>query len=229
MSSETKITTLKDATDEALCRWEDADGKVEFISNSEWMRRYWAGDKVRKLQAFLKHSNIAPIFYESQLSDYKVANDTQRRALKAVSDMITNKRGKVALLGKNGLGKTMLSSIAARELRGNIFSMLKLTAAIKATFKKDSAKSEFDVLDELAELPFLAIDEVEKSYGTQSEHNWLSYIIDARHVNKRPTIIAGNLTAEGFAGKMTGDVLSRFSDSDSTVIVLDGEDYRRQK
>jgi hypothetical protein len=70
-------------------------------------------------------------------------------------------------------------------------------------------------------LPFLAIDEADKSKRTDNEMNWLSYIIDERLERYRPTIIIANAHprashADGpcdkcFESIMTPDVLDRFT------------------
>lgn len=174
-----------------------------------------------------KKCNVGQEYYTATFDDYKAQNKSQAYALKACRALVKNKTGKVVLLGSNGLGKTMLASICAKSLKGQIVSFYELTCKIKSTYR--TAGGELAVVKEFTTLPFLAIDELGRSYDTKAESNWLSYIIDKRHTNKLPTMLCGNLTAKDFGALMGNDILDRLSTKDTSTIVLDGTSWRQKQ
>ena len=181
-------------------------------------------------------ANIEPEYYDKQFSDYMAVTESQKLAVRISEQIVTEKRGNMLLLGPNGTGKTMLGSIAARELHGKIYSMYEISTMIRQSYTAHADRSELEIVSELASVPFLAIDEIGRSKGSDSELNWLSHIIDKRHTRWLPTFLMGNghlkkfckdggcpRCVENFLGN---DILSRLAQN-TAVIILDGSDYRK--
>lgn len=201
----------------------------------EWQRQELEND-LTVIQC--RKSNISPEFYFSKLEDYKPKTKAQEEAKKSAQKMIETKSGKIILLGSNGAGKTMLASIVAKALKGNIYTMYEIATMIRQSYTSKAEKSELEIVRELVELPFLAIDEVGRIANSEAVQNWFSFILDKRHSRKLPTIIIGNLhfkkdCEEGgcpkcFENYFDKDILSRFHE-DTSVIVIKAPDERQGK
>lgn len=192
----------------------------------------------KRILAQCKESNIEPEFYFKKLEDFIPQTESQKKALEASRKLIYGDLKKVVLLGPNGVGKTMLASIVTRELCGKIYSMYEISAMIRDTYTAKAKKSELDIVYELASIPFLAIDEMGRSSGSNSEMNWLSFILDKRHTRKLPFILISNRhlmrncknggCSDCFENFIGNDCLSRLYE-DSAVITIDAKDNRRFK
>lgn len=190
-------------------------------------------EKARQ-EAFLR-ANIEPEFYGATLENYDPRTESQRRALEAVRRMTVRRCGKILLTGGNGVGKTHLACAAAKELSGAVYTMYEISARIRQTYTARAQESELDVVRSLSCLPFLAVDEIGRTKGGEAEHNWLSYIIDKRHVRGLPVMLLSNrrlardLPAENRSQALEAfidsDVVSRFR-ADGEIIAVDGRDYR---
>jgi len=163
---------------------------------------------------------IRPRHYTCTFESFVPRDDGEKRSLEYCKRMVESRRGLIALIGNNGTGKTHLACATVREIgAGRIYKMIEVGMFIREGF--DDGKSEQGQLDALVHLPFLAIDEADKSKRTDNEMNWLSYIIDERLERYRPTIIIANAHprashADGpcdkcFESIMTPDVLDRFT------------------
>ena len=185
-----------------------------------------------------RESNIESEYWDKNLDDYKPETESQKKALMAVKEMINNKSGKVILLGKNGVGKTMLGSCAVKELGGKILSMYEISTMIRQSYTNRADKTELEIVQELATIPFLVIDELGRTKGSDAELNWLSYVLDKRHVRNKPFMLLSNthlkkLCPYGectmcFENYLGTDILSRLRQN-SKLINVDGKDYRSQK
>lgn len=194
-------------------------------------------EEARKIQ-HCKDCNIEPEFYGKTFNDFICKTETQKDALAAAREMLSGKIGKLVLLGSYGTGKTMLASILADLLDGKIYSMYEISTMIRQSYSPKAEKSELDIVNELASIPFLAIDEVGRTNGSAAEKNWLSYILDKRHVRKLPFVLISNghlrrnCPKNGcdkcFENYMDGDVISRLR-QDSKIINIIGEDFRAGK
>ena len=203
----------------------------------EWERL----EKEQQEKELLKHyenCNIEPEYYGKTLNDYEIKTPTQAEALKAAEDILNKKLGKLVLLGSHGVGKSMLASILANEMNGKIYSMYEISTMIRQSYTARAEKSELEIVKDLASIPFLAIDEVGRTNGSNSELNWLSYILDKRHVRKLPFMLISNGHLrrncpdggcdECFENYMDSDVISRLR-QDSKVINIVADDYRAGK
>jgi DNA replication protein DnaC len=187
----------------------------------------------------LDQLGIRPRHYSCTFETFKARNDDEAKTLAVCKKMAQSKRGIIALIGNNGTGKTHLACSVARELAaGRIYKMIEIGMFIRKAFNSNGNISEQDQLDALVKLPFLAIDEADKSKRTENEMNWLSYLIDERNERYKPTIIIANCHPRAthqdgsscekcFESIMTPDVLDRISQS-GVMRYFDGESNRRE-
>ena len=176
--------------------------------------------------------NIEPCYQGLTLADYLPKNETQQRAKNAVEKLINGELKKVILLGSNGLGKTMLGSIAAAELEGCIYTAYEISLIV------NGAADKYSQLDRLARLPILVIDEYEKSRNSEAKENIFSYILDKRHVRGLRTMIMSETHLfrscknggcnDCFESILKNDIVSRFK-QDAEIIEITGQDQRGLK
>lgn len=194
-------------------------------------------NKLAQYEKYRKQ-NIEPEFFDKSFDDFISKTESQKKALEAVKKMVSEKHGKIVLIGANGVGKTMLASIATKKLGGMIYSMYEISVMIRQSYTIKANRSELEIVNELASVPFLAIDELGRTKGSETEQNWLSYILDKRHTRKLPFMLLSNghfkkFCKEGgcprcFENFVDNDVLSRLHE-DSTVIMIDAPDNRVRK
>lgn len=189
-------------------------------------------------EAEMKDRNIELEFWGKGIEDYKAPCPEQKRALAAVRKMIAQKTGKIIILGSNGVGKTMLGSAAVKELGGKILSMYEISGMIRHSYKDNAERDEFEIVNELASIPLLVIDEMGRTKGSEAEMNWLSYILDKRHTRRLPFMLLANTHLKRdcktrgcrkcFENYVDNDVLSRLR-QDTEIITIIAPDYRTGK
>lgn len=185
-----------------------------------------------------RERNIEPEYWEKELKDYIPQTPEQEKALAAVNDMIAKKSGKVILLGSNGVGKTFLGSMAVKALDGKILSMYEITTMIRQSYSVKAERTELEIVQDLASIPMLVIDEMGRTKGSDAELNWLSYILDKRHTRNLPFMILTNTHLSRDCPKkgcdscferfVNNDVLSRLREN-SKIITIKAPDYRARK
>jgi DNA replication protein DnaC len=152
--------------------------------------------------------------------------------------MVQDRAGKLVLLGSNGTGKTHLAVGIVRVLGGAIYSMYEITTRIRASYVSGAKENELQIVDELARIPMLAIDEIGRTKGSDAETNWLSYIVDKRHARGLPLMLISNkhtrkTCPDGgcqncLENYISEDIMSRLAE-DGYLVNMIGEDYRRKK
>lgn len=193
--------------------------------------------KQREMQ-FYVNANIEPLYYSKTLEDFETPTTELEKAKAAISSMIEAKKGKIVMIGKNGTGKTHLAVCAVKKLHGAIYTMYEISTRIRSTYTPSARERELDIVDELARLPVLVIDEIGRTKGSEAEENWLSYIIDKRNSRGLPLILISNKhtrkTCEANGCKdcienyLSEDVMSRLC-VDGKVINFTGDDYRKKR
>ena len=186
-----------------------------------------------KIQQFSK-MNIEPMYFNKKISDYIPQNESQMKAQNAIQKLIADELKKVILLGTNGLGKTLLGSIAVQAVGGAIYSAYEIGLLVRGSYNNSS---EFETLDRLARLPLLVIDEYEKCKTSKASNDMFSYILDKRHSRGLRTVLLSNYHLkksckkggcdECFETLLTNDLISRFRQN-GEIIEMYGEDYRRR-
>ena len=185
-----------------------------------------------------KKCNVEPEYYDKTFDDYIPQNESQEKALQAAKDLLDGKIKKLVLLGNYGTGKTMLGSILAKESDGKIYTMYEISTMIRQSYTMKAEKTELEIVNELASVPLLVIDEVGRVTGSNFNNNWQSYVLDKRHTRGLKTVYLGNghlrenCPKKGcekcFENSMDGDVISRLR-QDSKIINIFGTDYRACK
>ncbi len=194
-------------------------------------------EQAKRDEARLKACNIEQEFYGATLDNFVATTASQKKALEACKNLTETKRGKIILLGSNGLGKTHLGSAVVKRLGGAIYTMYEITTRIRMSYSSRAKESELDIVDELARLPMLVIDELGRTNGSDAETNWLSYIIDKRHVRSLPLmLLSNNHLAKDCTSGGCNKCLERYLDNDAVsrlsngeIIMLTGSDYRRRR
>lgn len=182
---------------------------------------------------------IRPRHYNCTIDSYIPRDQTESRAKAACKKMIESRHGIIVLIGNNGVGKSHLACAVARELGGHVYKMLELGMHVRRGYQQGSGTTEQKQLDSLIALPFLALDEIEKSKSTTAEGVWLSYVVDERNERYRPTMLLGNCHPRSihksqtdycdgcFESHMSPDILDRIAET-GMICYLTGESQRPQ-
>ena len=131
---------------------------------------------------------------------------------------VVERGGNVLLCGTRGGGKTrMATELAQRAVlpRGKskpkrIFkTAMRIFLEIRATYRRDSAITELEVMDNLATCRLLVIDEVQERAESEFEAQKLTAIIDDRYRHKLPTILIANLSPQAFTATLGPSICDR--------------------
>lgn len=187
------------------------------------------------------------------IKDYIAENDKQAYVRQSCLDFLYDKfETGLIFTGKNGTGKTMLACIILQEIllktghnsgkeyycpnhRGLVIpskflytEAIKIIRRIKHTWARDSTETEQQAINGFVRPDILIIDELGMQYGSPTETQFLTEIINDRYNQKKRTIISGNMTMTEMT-KILGDrVIDRFRES-GKVLVFDWQSYRDKK
>lgn len=159
-------------------------------------------------EARLKHAGIPERFKDRTIEGFVASTDEQVKAKTFCADLVENwpdhrKRGRtVVLSGNPGTGKSHLAIAVLRQVMntgtGMYLNAMDLVRLVRDTWRRDSDKSETQVLEALGRLDLLVIDEVGVQYGSEGEQLVLFDVLNRRYRDLMPTILLTNLKAAEF-------------------------------
>jgi len=153
-----------------------------------------------------------------------------RRYSDAVRENLDEGRG-LWFMGDVGTGKTtlaMLVSKAALDAGRSvaIYSLPRLLAEIRKTFDENSERSYLGLLERLASVDLLHIDDV----GAERSSEWvleqLYAIVNARYEDRRAILLTTNLDPEELREQITPRTVSRLVEICGDPLPLFGRDRR---
>lgn len=191
----------------------------------------------REIEYMMEQSAIPARFAGRSLDNFKATSPEQTAALAIAREFLENfeqhrKRGDtLVFMGMPGTGKSHLATAILQGLMpkycGMYTTCLGMIRAIRATWRKDSEKSESDVLATLEQAPLLVIDEIGVQYDTDAEKTLIFEVIDRRYREMQPTILLTNQSKSGlkeFLGERAFDRLTE----NAKWVVFDWPSYRAQ-
>lgn len=189
------------------------------------------------MEAKLDQVAIPARFIGRTLDNFNADTEEQRYALTVARDYLENfdayaKRGEGLILsGMPGTGKSHIAGAILQGLLpkrvGLYTTCMGIIRSVRGTWRKDSERSESEVLTLLRDVPLLVVDEIGVQYGTDGEQTILFDVLDGRYREMRPTILLTNQDRAGlkqFIGERAYDRLTETA----RWIPFDWPSYRLQ-
>lgn len=168
----------------------------------------------------LHFARIPARFIGRTFDTFKAEAEAQKHAQSVARDFAeqfadNHKHGRGLIFsGLPGTGKSHLAAaILQTMLKRNVcyVTCLDMIREVRGAWRKDSDRSELEVLGTLGTLDLLVIDEVGVQYGTEGEQTIIFDILDRRYRDVLPTVILTNQDKAGFKtfiGERTFDRLT---------------------
>lgn len=188
-----------------------------------------------------KSMNIEKEYWGKTIDDYIPQCESQKKAQNAVRKLLEQKHGKVVLIGNNGCGKSHLGNAAVSALGGKVLTVYEVNAMIRQSYSLLAKQTELEIVEDLASVPMLFLDEFGRSKGSKFNSDWLSFVLDKRHQRGLPFILAGNghlrkdcphgeaHCEDCFENYLGEDILSRLRQDTEVITLYNAPDYRRKK
>ena len=189
------------------------------------------------LRLMIGESAIPPRFVGRSFANFQAKTPNQVKALeisKSYADGFGGhlERGTGLIFsglpgtGKSHLAAAILQAIMPRHC-GLYLTCMQMIRAIRGTWRRDSEKSEREVLSQICDVPLLVIDEVGVQYGTDGEQTLIFEVMDRRYREMLPTILLTNQNTKGFCEFVGERVYDRLRET-SQWVTFDWDSYRSQ-
>lgn len=188
--------------------------------------------KAEEMNRLLVGSGITPRFSNCTFGSYRTAGGTvgMAKALKICTEYVAQFRenydaGRSLILSGNvGNGKTHLACAMVQAVirehcaQAVIVSAAEIIRVFKGAMDRSADYTDKDVLNELAGVDLLVIDEVGAQAGSAYELGVLHEVIDRRYQFVLPTVVVSNLVAADL-GRYIGDrALDRLRESGGQAV-----------
>jgi DNA replication protein DnaC len=179
----------------------------------------------------LINCGISPRYLDVSLSTIKPTAE-QAKVYKSITEYLEARSvSSLIIAGMVGTGKTLLAQALAQDLlkakRKFVFSTARqIIRDIRSTWKRDSDRSEDEVIAMYVNTDYLFIDEVGIQYGTESEQIAMFDIINGRYEYERPTILITNLDIIGLKEIMGERIIDRLRQDGGELLAFNWKSLR---
>lgn len=188
-----------------------------------------------KLAAMIDEACIPARFIGRTFDNFRVNNPGQESALSVAKEYAENfnkhlKNGTGLIFsGLPGTGKSHLAAAILQQIMpgnsGLYITCMGLIRSVRGTWRKDSDKSESEVLRSFCNVPLLVLDEIGVQYGTDGEQTILFDVLDRRYREMMPTILLTNQAKQGFKDFIGDRSFDRLVET-SRWVAFDWDSYR---
>lgn len=191
----------------------------------------------RVLAAKIGRACIPERFKDRTLQTYIADNDGQKKALAFAEQFLESykegKRGQSAIFtGERGTGKTHIAIGIAHALITEhkstaVYSTVqRLIRSVRETWRRDSEKSETEVIALYASPDLLILDEVGIQAGSENEKNILFDVLNERYETRRSTIMLTNLSVDECREFLGERVFDRMREDGGRFVAFNWESQR---
>lgn len=210
--------------------------RIEEEAEAEKKRAEEARERQARIERRLDKAGIPMRFRSRSFENFSA--DTQGKAeclsyaMAFAEDFKTHlSSGTTAIFsGLPGTGKSHLAtSICQEVISGGHTAMyanaLDLIRMVRATWRRDSVTTEAQVMDTLASVDLLVIDEVGAQYGTEGEQVIMFDVINRRYQEQVPMILLTNHGKDGFKQYLGDRAFDRLREA-GKWLAFDWQSYR---
>ena len=216
-------TTCPDCKEDRLAAEQQAEAREQ-------------ADRARAhLEAMLGQAAIPKRFMTRSLENFVAETPEQHHALTVAREFAENfahhaERGDSLIFsGPPGTGKSHLATALLQavmpECVGLYVTCMGLIRAVRATWGRDSERTEVEILREFGTVDLLVIDEVGVQNGTDNEQSLIFDVIDRRYREMRPTVMLTNQDKAGFKAFVGDRVFDRLTET-ARWVPFDWASYR---
>lgn len=171
-----------------------------------------------------------PERYRQETFDtYECETEKQRRAVQCLREYRGNKN--IIIHGPPGTGKTHLMwALIKTNQEARYRKLSDIIRQVKCSFAPTARESEEDILNDLAKVKILVIDEIGRQMGSSFEMNFIFDLIDVRYSNYRPIILCSNLPLAGeesITSYIGSAAMDRINEN-AVEIYCDWDNYRKK-
>lgn len=193
-------------------------------------------ERQSRLENRLKQAGIPLRFrsrsFENFVCDTKQMADCLRIAEEFALEFSERKEegSTVVFSGKPGTGKSHLAiavcmAIMARGYTAMYCNALDAIRMVRSTWGRGSERRDSDVMNDLASVDLLVLDEVGAQYGTEGEQVIMFDIINRRYQDQMPMILLTNQGKDGFRQYLGDRAFDRLREA-GRWIAFDWESHR---
>jgi DNA replication protein DnaC len=184
----------------------------------------------------LSLARIPARFIGRTFDNFIASTDAQRHALSVARDFAEQfdehaRNGKGLVFsgppgtGKSHLGAAILQAHPTRDVC--YMTTMDMIREVRDTWRRDSSRSEVEVLRMLGALDLLVLDEIGVQYGTDAEQTLIFEVLDRRYREMRPSVLLTNQAKPGFKQFIGERTFDRLVETHQWV-AFDWPSYRPQ-
>jgi DNA replication protein DnaC len=187
----------------------------------------------RMKEIFDSHSLISPELEKASFDLYKPSGESAaiaKRIAERYVKVFSNKEPRNLLftgsygVGKSHLAKAITDGVIAKDYSAIFISVPKLLTKFRTSYNRDSEFSESDLIDALNRTDLLVLDDLGAEKSSEWAFEKLFEIIDSRQGMN--TIYTTNYSPKDLIKKLGERNFSRVVNRSTTLIEIDGENYR---